>query len=82
MVGVGDQVAGKVVAVVEVEDKTSKGIAKAEKSLASFGASAKKTGMKMTAGLTLPIVGFAAGAIKAATSFETSMTKIQSSSRS
>ena len=78
MVGVGDQVAGKVVAVVEVEDKTSKGIAKAEKSLASFGASAKKTGMKMTAGLTLPIVGFAAGAIKAATSFETSMTKIQS----
>ena len=56
----------------------SSALKESESKLTKFGASAQKAGMKMTMGLTLPIAGAAAGAIKAATNFETSMTKIQS----
>ena len=56
----------------------SSALKESESKLTKFGTSAQKAGTKMTMALTLPIAGAAAGAIKAAADFETSMTKIQS----
>ena len=56
----------------------SSALKESESKLTKFGTSAQKAGTKMTMALTLPIAGAAAGAIKAASDFETSMTKIQS----
>lgn len=56
----------------------SQGVKEAESKLTDFGKKATKTGRKLTMAVTLPMAGAAAGAIKAASDFETSMTKIQS----
>jgi TP901 family phage tail tape measure protein len=53
-------------------------LAKAEKSLGTFGKKATKAGKTMTRGLTLPMALAAGAAVKSAVGFESSMTKIQS----
>jgi TP901 family phage tail tape measure protein len=50
----------------------------ASRSLDDFSKSAKETGRKLTRRLTLPLIGAGATAIKAASDFEASMTKIES----
>ena len=69
-----------VVKAILTADSTrlTKELKKAKAGLKKFSESATKAGRSMTTGLTLPLAGAAAGAVKAAVGFETSMTQIQS----
>ena len=62
---------------LDAKDFTKK-LDQSEGGLKQFGQTVRKTGMKVTAGLTLPLLGAGAGAFKAAMDFEASMTKIES----
>ncbi len=71
--------AGEVTVVLNADSsKLDKGLKGAGRRLEAFGKNARAVGMKMSAGITLPLVGAAAAAIKTASDFEASMTKIQS----
>ena len=53
------------------------GLRKTERSLKKFGSTMSNIGSQMTSAITLPMVAAGAGAIKLASDFESSMTKIQ-----
>ena len=60
-----------------VSEFNPRGLAEAERELNKLGKRAEDFGRKMTQRVTLPLVGIAAGAVKLASDFESSMSKIQ-----
>ena len=69
--------AGAIQVALMAEDRTRRGATSAKRSLDDYAKYAEKVGKRMTLALTVPLAGFAAGAVKSAASFETSMTKIE-----
>lgn len=67
--------------VIDLIDKLTPGLDKAKGSLSSFasnlGGQLTNVGSTLTAGLTVPILGFGAAAVKAASDTETSMTALE-----
>ena len=70
--------AGAIQVALRARDETRRGAEAAKRTLNDYARHAEKVGKRMTLALTVPLVGFAAGAVKAAASFEASMTKIES----